>query len=235
MTTRIAIAAFRYCFLFVCCLTINNLLYAQTEPNKGRDGESYGTMTIKGTVVKILIIDGDTIPVIDYDAIEVAQKRTFPNPDERRRYNQWRKHAAKVYPYAAEAIKIFRQIERETAEMRKGKRKKYSRKLEQELKPKYEEELKRLTKTQGYILIKMVERELQRPFYDVIAQLRGGWEAFKWQSMGVFYGYNLQQGYDAAKDPLLESILQDLNISYEEPATEGDKKAKDKKDDTKKD
>jgi len=197
--------------------TFFNLATAQ-EPNNTqlRDNETYGTATINGTVVRILVIDGDTLPVVDFEPIEVSQKRSFSSPDERRRYHQWRRHAAKVYPYAAEAIRIYRQIERETAEMKRGKRKKYSKSLEKDLKPRYEEELKRLTKTQGYILIKMVERELNKPFYDVIAQLRGEWEAFKWQSMGVWYGYNLQQGYSAQKDPILESILQDLNISYKE-------------------
>ncbi len=188
------------------------------EPNNTqlRDNETYGTATINGTVVRILVIDGDTLPVVDFEPIEVSQKRTFKSPDERRRYHQWRKHAAKVYPYAAEAVRIYRQIERETAEMKRGQRKKYSKSLEKDLKPRYEEELKRLTKSQGFILIKMVERELNKPFYDVIAQLRGDWEALKWQSMGVWYGYNLQQGYNAKKDPILESILQDLNISYKE-------------------
>ena len=201
------------------------------EPNnvQFRDNESYGNAIINGTVVRILVIDGDTLPVVDFDPIEVSQKRSFSSPDERRRYHQWRKHAAKVYPYAAEAVRIYRQIEKETAEMKRGKRKKYSRNLEKELKPRYEEELKKLTKTQGYILIKMVERELQTPFYDVISQLRGEWEAFKWQSLGVWYGYNLQQGYNPKKDAILESILQDLNISYTENMDELKKPKDDKK------
>lgn len=184
--------------------------------SKIREGEYYGTTTIAGQVVKIMIIDGDTIPVADFETVQVSQKRSFKDADERKRYNQWRKYALKVYPYAAEAIKLYRQIEKETAEMKKGKRKKYSKNIEKELKPKYEEELKSLTKTQGFILIKMVERELKCPFYDVIVKLRGGWEAFKWQSTGVWYGYNLKQGYDPKKDPILESILSDLNISYKE-------------------
>lgn len=198
-------------FSFFVSVKIN----AQDTLRLVRPNEYYGTTSIKGTVVKIMVIDGDTIPVVDFPPIDVVAKREFKSSDDRRRFNQWRQHAIKVYPYAAEAVRIHRQIERETAEMRRGKRKKYSQKLQKDLQPRYEEELKRLTKTQGYILIKMVERELKTPFFDVIAQLRGDWEAFKWQSLGVWYGYNLQQGYNPEKDPLLESILQELNISYE--------------------
>ncbi len=199
-------------------------LSAQTDSIvRARANEYYSTTTIRGTVVKIMVVDGDTIPVIDFPTVDVVAKRDFATPDDRRRYNQWRKHAVKVYPYAAEAIRIYRQVEKETAEMKRGKRKKYSRKLQKDLSPKYEQELKNLTKTQGYILIKMVERELKRPFYDVISQLQGEWEAFKWQSLGVWYGYNLQQGYDTEKDPLLEEILKDLNISYTPNLEEKDK------------
>jgi hypothetical protein len=119
-----------------------------------------------------------------------------------------------VYPYAAEAIRLYRQVEEDTKGMKKRKKRKYSRKMEKELKPQYMDELKKLTKSQGYILIKMIERELDRPFYDVVVQLEGGWKAMQWQTLGRWYGYNLKDGYNPKDDELLESILQDLNISY---------------------
>ena len=148
------------------------------------------------------------------EKIQITEKRNFKNRGERKRYRQWRKYAAKVYPYAAEAIRLFRELEEKTKNMKKGKKRKMGRKKEKELKPKYIEELKKLTKSQGFILIKMVERELNKPFFDVVVQLEGRWAAMKWQTLGKWYGYNLKKGYNAADDPLLESILQDLNISY---------------------
>jgi hypothetical protein len=152
--------------------------------------------------------------VADLGSIQITQQRNFASREDRRRYKQWRRYAAKVYPYAAEAIRLYRQIEDDTKDMKKGKKKKYSRDMEKELKPQYTEELKKLTKSQGYILIKMIERELDRPFYDVVVQLEGRWKAMQWQTLGRWYGYNLKDGYDADDDILLESILQDLNISY---------------------
>ena len=183
-------------------------------------GEVYGTTTIDGNIVRILVIDGDTIPVADLGSIQITQQRNFATREERRRYKQWRRYAAKVYPYAAEAIRLYRQIEEDTKDMKKKKKKKYSRDMEKELKPQYTEELKKLTKSQGYILIKMIERELDKPFYDVVVQLEGRWKAMQWQTLGKWYGYNLKDGYNANDDQLLESILEDLNISYgvENPA-----------------
>lgn len=177
-------------------------------------GEYYGTTTIDGHVVRILIIDGDTIPVADMQSIQVSQRQNFSSREERRRYKQWRRYAAKVYPYAAEAIRLYREVEEKTANMTKAQKRKYSRKKERELKPKYSEELKKLTKSQGYILIKMIERELDQPFFEVVTQLEGRWKAMQWQTLGRWYGYNLKKGYNPDDDALLESILQDLNISY---------------------
>lgn len=177
-------------------------------------GEYYGTTTIDGHVVRILIIDGDTIPVADMEGIQVTQRQNFSSREERRRYKQWRRYAAKVYPYAAEAIRLYRQVEAETKDMKQAQKRKYSRKKEKELKPQYTEELKKLTKSQGYILIKMIERELDQPFFEVVTQLEGRWKAMQWQTLGRWYGYNLKTGYDPNDDPLLESILDDLNISY---------------------
>lgn len=200
-------------FTLIFLYSFGNLL-AQGNSNAVRNGEYYGTTTINGHIVKILIIDGDTLPVADMESIQVSQKRNFSSRDERKRYKQWRKYAAKVYPYAAEAIRLYREVEEATKDMKKNKKRKYGRKKEKELKPQYTKELKKLTKSQGYILIKMVERELNKPFFDVVVQLEGRWKAMQWQTLGRWYGYNLKTGYDATDDLLLESILDDLNITY---------------------
>lgn len=189
-------------------------LFAQGNSTAIRNGEYYGTTTINGHIVKILVIDGDTLPVADMESIQVTQKRNFSSRDERKRYKQWRKYAAKVYPYAAEAIRLYREVEDATKDMKKSKKRKYGRKKEKELKPQYTKELKKLTKSQGYILIKMVERELNKPFFEVVVQLEGRWKAMQWQTLGRWYGYNLKTGYDPTDDLLLESILDDLNITY---------------------
>ncbi len=193
-------------------------IFAQTEDStktKIREGEYYGTTVIDGTVIPILIIDGDTLPTINAPDVTISRIQNFKSREERRRYYQWRRYAAKVYPYALEAIRLYRQVEAETSDMKKRKRKKYTKKIEKNLKPKYEDELKSLTKSQGYILIKMVERELEKPFYNVISTIRGGWEAIKWNSMASFYGYNLKKGYNIKDDEILEFILNELNISYD--------------------
>lgn len=185
------------------------------DTNKIREGEYYSTTIIDGKVIPVIIIDGDTLPTISAPDVTVKRKRDFESREERKRYYQWRKYAAKVYPYALEAVRLYRQYEKETEGMKKNKKNKYTKSLEKGLKPKYEEELKALSKSQGFILIKMVERELNKPFFRVILTIRGGWEAFKWQTMASMYGYNLRKGYDPNDDEILELILGDLDLTYE--------------------
>jgi len=196
-------------------LTIQAQIEVAKDTNKIREGEYYSTTIIDGKVIPVIIIDGDTLPTISAPDVTVKRKRNFESKEERKRYYQWRKYAAKVYPYALEAVRLYRQFEKETKGMKKNKKNKYTKTMEKNLKPKYEEELKALSKSQGFILIKMVERELDKPFYNVIKTIRGGWDAFKWQSMGSLYGYNLKKGYDSGEDEILELILGDLDLTYE--------------------
>ena len=202
-------------FLLYTCIGYTQTDSSKTKIIKVKDDEFYGTTVFNGQVIPIIVIDGDTLPTISAPDIQITRKRNFETRNERKRYHQWRRYAAKVYPYALEAVRLYRQIEQDTEDMKKGKKKKYTKGLEKDLTPQYEAELKALTKSQGYILIKMVERELDKPFYQVITTIRGGWNAFKWQTMASFYGYNLRKGYDMNDDEILEMILSDLDLSYE--------------------
>jgi hypothetical protein len=211
--------------LFLCLAILVQAQVQDSSKNKIRDGEYYSTTVIDGKVIPIIIIDGDTLPTIEAPDVTILRKKDFESREERKRYYQWRRYAAKVYPYALEAVRLYRQVEQETAEMKKGKRKKFTKKMEKNLKPRYEEELKALTKTQGYILIKMVERELDKPFYQVISTIRGGWEALKWNGMASLYGYDLKKGYNMTDDEILEMILADLALTYEYDLYNTDRKS----------
>jgi hypothetical protein len=98
--------------------------------------------------------------------------------------------------------------------MKKGKRKKYAKKLQKDLDDKFEEPLKNLTKTQGKILVKMVERELNDDLHNLIKTYRGGMTAGYWNTLSKFWGYDLKEGYIEGQDPILDAVLQDFNISY---------------------
>src|SRR5690606_13392425 len=106
---------------------------------------------------------GDTLILASLDDVTVSTPRSFNSDEEYRRFRRYRRYALTVYPYAVQAIRIFRQVEQETADMKNGKRKKHIRHLQKEMKDEFSDPLKDLTKTQGMILIKMIEKELDTP------------------------------------------------------------------------
>lgn len=177
--------------------------------------QQQGTVTVQGKAYPYIIDScGDTVIVAQLDDVSVTSKKAFKDDEEYKKYRRYRAYATKVYPYAVEAVKVFRQIETATQDMRRGKAKRYAKHLQKELDEKFEDPLKKLSRTQGMILIKMIERELDVPTYNLIKDLRGGFSATYWNTLGKFYGYHIKEGYKPGEDPILDMVLADFNISY---------------------
>ncbi|MCB0704374.1 MAG: DUF4294 domain-containing protein [Saprospiraceae bacterium] len=170
---------------------------------------------IDGHVLQQLITEeGDTILIANLDDVSITSPREFENREDYLLYMKYRKYANIVFPYAKEAIRIFRETEYATTTMKKRARNKYIKQLQKELKEEFEDPLKDLTRTQGMILTKMIERELDTPMYDLLKSLRGGMTASYWSSISRFYGYNLKEGYIIGEDPILDAVLEDFDVSY---------------------
>ena len=172
-------------------------------------------LNINGEIVTALITeDNDTLIIADLDNVTVSSLRKFKNKAEEKRYWKYRRYAVKVYPYAVKAIKIFKETEYVTQTMKKRKRKKHIKRLSKQLKDEFEQPLKKLTKTQGLILTKMIEKELGQSMYTLIKGLRGSTSAFFWNTMGKFYGYQLKETYQPGKDLIMDAVLTDFDISH---------------------
>ena len=169
---------------------------------------------IDGEVVTAVITEDDTLYIVDLDDVNVTSKRRFKNREEYLIYLRYRRYANKVYPYAVEAIRIFKELDNVLLTMRKREQKKHIRKLQKELKQQFEDPLKKLTKTQGKILVHMIEKELDRPMYFLIKDLKGGFTARYWNTAGSLYGYRLRAGYVIGDDPIMDIVLDDFDISH---------------------
>lgn len=169
---------------------------------------------IDGEVVTAVVTDTDTLYIVELDNVSVTSKRKFENRQEYLTYLRYRRYANKVLPYAQEAIRIFNELENLTEDMSKKRRRKHIRRLQKDLKDQFEEPLKKLSKTQGKILVHMIEKELETPMYYLIKNLKGGVTARYWNTAGGLYGYKLRKGYIRGIDPIMDIVLDDFNISY---------------------
>lgn len=189
---------------------INFSLAAQIE------NERIEKMEVDGEIVTMLITEtNDTIFIADLDDVSVSTPRKFANQEEYRRFLKYRRYANKVYPYAQKAIRIFRESEQVTQTLSRRKRKKHFKRLQKELEEEFEEPLKHLTKLQGKILVKMIENELNTPFYTLLKNLRGTFVASYWNTFAYMYGYRLKRGYVKGDDDILDAVLEDYDVSFE--------------------
>ncbi len=173
------------------------------------------TVKIDDNIYRYTLDDcGDTIIIATLNDIPITSLKIFNSKEDRRRYDKYKEYALEVYPYAVEAIKVFRQIEDSTITMKKREQKKFIRQLKRDLKNEFSDPLKKLTRTQGAILIKMIEKELDTPLYFLIKDLRGGFTATYWNIIGGMYDHKLKEGYDSGQDPILDAVLNDLNLTY---------------------
>ena len=179
--------------------------------------DSIFNMRLDGHVVSAMIVEGDTIIVADLQDVNISSPRSFANREDYLKYLKYRRYAAKVYPYAVEAIRIFSEAKEVTQTMKKRKRKRYLKKLSKELTEEFETPLKRLSKTQGKILVEMIERELDTSLFDLIKLTRGNLNAFYWNQSSKLYGYRLKEVYTVGENPILDVVLQDFDISYKPP------------------
>jgi hypothetical protein len=170
---------------------------------------------ISGQVVTAMITEaGDTIIVAELKDVSIVSIKKFKSSKERRHYLRMKYHANQVYPYAVEAVRVFRELEAATKDLKRRNRKKQIKRLQKELEDKFKSPLKKLTRTQGRILIKMIERELDSPMYEIVKELKGGFTAGYWNTFGKIYDIDIKQGYNAKDDSILESILSGMDISH---------------------
>lgn len=172
-------------------------------------------INIEGKVYSAIITEtGDTLILADLDDVSITALRKFKNDDEYKKYMRFRNYALKVYPYAKEAIRIFRELEYASKNMKKKEYKKKVKELEDQLTKEFETPLTNLTKLQGKIMIKMIEKETKQPIYNHIKDLKGGFKAFYWNAFSKLYSYDLKEGYNHGQYPILDAVLQDFDVSY---------------------
>lgn len=155
---------------------------------------------------------GDTVFVMMLRPVRVSEKRNFSNQDEMRQYYIYSRAAKKVYPYAVQALDIYNEWQEDTADLHKRKRRKVAKEEQKAIQEQFEERLRKFTKTEGKVLVKMLERETGKSFFDLIREMRGGPAAVYWTNLSRVWGYDLKEGYILGADTLLDEVLVDYDF-----------------------
>jgi len=163
-------------------------------------------------LLRTATFDGQTYPYVELGEIIVIGKMPRGVRFDYRRHARLVYNVRRVYPYAMIVRDEFGRINRllETMPDEKDQRN-FLQQYEKDLFQKYEEDLKKLTFSQGKILIKLIDRETQNTSYDLIRQYRGKFSATFWQSVARIFGANLKSSYDPeGEDYLIEQVIREI-------------------------
>lgn len=151
----------------------------------------------------------DTVLIVQHYPVVIMPRYTFKNKRQQERYTKLAYNVKKVYPYAKIIKRVYRELVDSIAKIpdENGK-KNFVKEQEKKLRAEFEDELVHLTITQGRILIKLVDRETGSTTYDVLKELKGGFNAFIFQGVARLFGSNLKSEYDAnEEDRMIEDII----------------------------
>ncbi|TWR27467.1 DUF4294 domain-containing protein [Mucilaginibacter pallidiroseus] len=167
--------------------------------------------TIKTLMTKV---DGELVPWVVLPEIRIVDTRIFASAQDRANYYRLRYNIIKVLPYAKFAAARYTQLQRDLAlTADKKKQKELIKACEKDVKELFNKDIKNLTMTQGDVLIKLISRETGTTSYALAKELKGGFNAFLFQSVGKLFGHDLKQNYDRDEQRDIESILFSLGYT----------------------
>ncbi len=189
----------KYAVIFICFFTSNFVLSQENAD----------------TYYKI---EGDSIfsSHINLKEVTIYKPINLETNEDLVMYYTLKRKTLKVYPYAMMASERLTKLnERLTKIKSKRKKKKYTRMLEKFLQDELTAELKRLTRTEGQILVKLIHRETGITAYNLVKELRNGFRAFTYNSVAKIFDISLKREYDPKnikEDIFIEDILrQNIN------------------------
>lgn len=172
------------------------------------------TVAQDSTDITYIVVEGDSIPktAIDLDEVMLLHKLEFDSKEDRIRYLILRRKTIKVYPYAKMAAERLDSLTKRLQSItKKRQRKRYTKKVQKYIEGEFSDELKKLTRTEGQILVKLIHRQTGRTAFDLVKELRNGWRAFWYNTTANVFDIKLKKEYDPwneKEDYLIEDILQ---------------------------
>ena len=141
--------------------------------------------------------------------VELKPVTVFARKADMRRYERLIRIVKKVYPIARYANERMLQLEAELARIpTKREREQHVKAVEKELIKTYTPILKRMSISQGRILIKLIDRQTGSTSYALLKEFRGSISAAFWQTIARIFGSNLKDHYDAeGEDRIIEMII----------------------------
>ena len=155
------------------------------------------------------IYQGDTIPWVKLKTVYVYKPLIFKNKREEREYSRLVRNVKKVLPIANEInALIIETYEYLMTLPNEKERQKHIRAVEKGLKEQYTARMKKLTYSQGKLLIKLVDRQTNSTGYELVKAFMGPFKAGFYQAFAALFGASLKKEYKPyEEDMLIERVV----------------------------
>jgi len=164
---------------------------------------------IPADVQKAVVENGDTMAVVQLRNIYVYPEVKFKNKKEQQQYTKLVRDVKRTLPYAKlvfnTLIETYEYMETLPDEK---SRQDHLKRMEKELFKEYKPELKKLTFSQGKLLIKLIDRECNQSSYNILKAYLGSFRAGFWNIFAGMFGASLKSEYDPkGKDAMTERVV----------------------------
>lgn len=187
--------------LLLAVLAVWHVVPAQTE----QDDPTF----VPNVKVGKTLVDGDTIQYMEMSNVYVYPEPTFKSRRQQQAYLRLVRNVKKVLPIA----KDIRQMLIETAEYletlpTKQEKDAHMKRVEASIVAEYKPKMKKLTFSQGKLLIKLVDRECNSTAFEAMQAFLGPVRAGVWQAFAWMFGASLKKGYHPeGVDRLTERVV----------------------------
>lgn len=185
-------------FLWGLCILTPLILPAQNDSLR------------RGHLMGFIIENGDTLFVESLPPVYVYNRDTKKNDKNWREFYRTVHNFAKAYPYALQA-----RARMDTADSIMAasnfsamERERFLAQTEKDLFAEFEAPLKKLTFSQGRMLLRLIDREIGQTSFAVVKSYRGGLTAAFWQGVARIFGADMKKPYDKyGEDKILEELV----------------------------
>ncbi len=152
---------------------------------------------------------GEMLPQIKLKSVIIFPELKFKSKRDYLKYKKLIRNVKKVYPYARYAARKLEYFEKKMQGIKsESKRNIYMKKANKVMKKRFDKPIRNMTRSQGRLLVKLIDRETGSTSYELVKELRGSLNAFVYQSLARLFGQDLKSTYDPIhKDKLIERLV----------------------------
>lgn len=186
-------------------IILTMVLAVQTVWAQEETGEPTFVPTVK---VGKTLVDGDSIQYMEMSPVYVYPEPTFKSKRQQQAYMRLVKNVKTVLPLAKQVRQILIETAEFTETLPPEERSAHLKRVEQAIVKEYKPKMKKLTFSQGKLLIKLVDRECNSTAYEAMQAFIGPVRSGMWQAFAWMFGASLKKGYDPeGVDRLTERVV----------------------------